>query len=172
VFLSGDTSSIFPLPRLISILSRAFPGKPTTPLLSRFQSLSIRSLPSLLALLLYSAHNDDSIVAKTPDLSLLVIDDLSTPILANYPAGFDDESTRSKLNRNDHASKDSTTNKRNNILKELANKLASLAAKRNIAVPHFINRLIFADPGFKSTHNQNRHRKQCKSCSSTRYVLN
>jgi hypothetical protein len=106
------------------------------PCLSRINSLPIRSLSSLLALLLHSSHTDDSIFAKTPDLSLLVIDDLSTPILASYPTGFEDESTRLKSNRKDYANSDSTATKRTNILKELANKLASLAAKRNIAVYH------------------------------------
>jgi hypothetical protein len=67
-------------------------------------------------------------------LSLVVIDDLSTPILATYPAGFEDETSRQKQNRKDHANTDSTSVKRTNVLRELANKLASLAVKRNVAV--------------------------------------
>jgi hypothetical protein len=128
-----DTSSIFPLPRLKSILSVAVQeASRDTSLLSRVHSLSIRSLPSLLALLLHSAHTESSIFATTPNLSLVVIDDLSTPFLANYAGGFEEEGTRSKSGKKDYA--DSSAMKRTNILNELAYKLASLAVKHNIAV--------------------------------------
>lgn len=130
-----DTSSIFPLPRVRSmILSGDGPEKPVNTLLSRINSLSIRSLPSLLTLLLHSAHTDTSVFAKSPNLSLVVIDDLSTPILATYPHGFEDETSRSKASRKEYGNTDSSATKRSNVLKELASKLASLAVKRNIAV--------------------------------------
>ena len=103
-------------------------------LLSRIHSLSIQSLPALLALVLHSAHTDTSIFNKTPNLSLVVIDDLSTPILTTYPPGFEDDTSRPKLNRKEYANTDSSAAKRTNLLKELANKLASLSVKRNIAV--------------------------------------
>ena len=129
-----DTSSLLPLTRLRAILSAAVPGTSVTECLSRIHCLSIRSLPALLALLLHSAHTETSIFAKSTNLSLVVIDDLSTPILATYPAGFEDETSRQKQNRKDHANTDSTSVKRTNVLRELANKLASLAVKRNVAV--------------------------------------
>jgi len=102
-----------------------------TPLLSQFHSLSVRSLAPLLALLLHSAHGESSIFTKVANLGLLVIDDLSTPVLAAYPPGFA-EDIRNKSNRKDYA--DSAGIKRNTVLKELANKLASLAVKKNIAI--------------------------------------
>lgn len=103
-------------------------------LLSRIHSLSIRSLPALLALLLHSAHTDTSVFNKTPNLSLVVIDDLCTPILATYPPGFEDGTSRAKSNRKEYTVADSSATKRTNVLKELGNKLASLAVKRNITV--------------------------------------
>jgi len=99
--------------------------------LSRFHSLSVRSLSQLLALLLYSAHGENSVFAKIANLGLLVIDDLSTPVLTTYPAGYE-EDNRNKSNRKEYT--DSVGNKRNNLLKELANKLASLAVKKNLSV--------------------------------------
>jgi hypothetical protein len=128
-----DTSSIFPQSRLRAFVSDAARLSEVDLCLSRIHSLSIRSLPSLLVLLLHSAHTDTSIFAKTPDLALLVIDDLSTPILATYPTGFEDDNARAKSNRKDFAN-DSTSIKRTNLLRELGNKLAALAVKRNIAV--------------------------------------
>jgi len=91
----------------------------------------VGSLAPLLALLLYNAHSESSIFSKIPKLGLLVIDDLSTPVLAAYPTRYE-EDTRNKPNRKDYT--DSAATKRNNVLKELANKLASLAVKKNIAV--------------------------------------
>ena len=129
-----DTSSIFPFPRLWSILLKAVPESLVTTAFARFHSLSIRSLPALLAVLLHSAHTDTSVFAKTSNLSLIVIDDLSTPILATYPPGFEDGSSRYKSGRKEYTNTDSSATKRINLLKELASKLASLALKRNIAV--------------------------------------
>jgi len=134
VLILVDTSSILPLTRLRSILSAAVPENSVTECLSRVHCLSIRSLPSLLALLLHSAHTETSIFAKVTDLALVVIDDLSTPILATYPAGFEDDSSRQKQNRKDRTNTDSTSVKRTNVLRDLASKLASLAVKRNVAV--------------------------------------
>jgi hypothetical protein len=116
------------------MLLNVIPETSVTTVLSRIHSLSTRSLPALLALLLHSAQTDTSIFSKTPNLSLVVIDDLCTPILATYPPGFEDDTSRSKSNRKEYANADSSAAKRINILKELANKLASLAAKRNIVV--------------------------------------
>jgi hypothetical protein len=110
-----------------------------TEALSRLHALSIRSLPSLLALLLHSADTETSVFTRTPKLSLLVIDDLSTPILGAYPPGFEDDTFRRKSGKKDHVNKDSVAMKRTKLLKELGNKLALLAAKRDIAVnPLFI----------------------------------
>jgi hypothetical protein len=131
-----DTSS-FSLPRVRSILLGNDPDTSATILLSRIHSLSIRSLPSLLALLLHSAHTDTSLFATVPNLTLVVVDDLSTPILATYPHGFEDDISRSKSNRREHRGSDSAATKRTNLLKELANKLVLLAVKRNIAVTRY-----------------------------------
>jgi len=127
-----DTSSTLPLPRLQSILSRVVPEARAAAALTRIHCLSIRSFSCLLALLLLSAHDNTSIFARTPNLCLVVIDDLSTPILATYPPGYEDD--RSKAGRKDFGNADSSAIKRTNILRELANRLASLAAKRNVAV--------------------------------------
>lgn len=116
------------------MLLNVVPETSVTSLLSRIHSLSTRSLPTLLALLLHSAHTDTSVFNKTPNLSLVVIDDLCTPILATYPPGFEDDTSRAKSNRKEYAIADSSAAKRTNILKELGNKLASLAVKRNITV--------------------------------------
>jgi len=134
--IGADTSSIIPLTRLRSILAAgaAVTESAVTECSSRIHCLSIRSLPSLLALLLHSAHTETSIFAKAANLSLVVIDDLSTPILATYPAGFEDDFSRQKQNRKEYANTDSASVKRTNVLRELASKLASLAAKRNVAV--------------------------------------
>ena len=129
---SVDTSSIFPQTRLNALLGSRIPESSLPQRLSQFHSLSIRSLPLLLALLLHSAHTETSIFAKCANLTLLVIDDLSTPILATYPPGFEDDSHRPKSKRTGNT--DSTATKRSNVLKELGNKLAALAVKRNIAV--------------------------------------
>jgi hypothetical protein len=125
--------------------------------LSRFHSLSVRSLPQLLALLLYSAHGENSIVEKIENVGLLVIDDLSTPVLAAYPAGYE-EDIRNKANRKDF---DSPSNKRNNLLKELANKLASLAIKRKLSV---VAHIALTDQDYRSQpiDDQSLNRKQCK----------
>jgi hypothetical protein len=133
-----DTCSILPLTRLRAILGAAVAETSVTECLSRIHCLSIRSLPSLLALLLHSAHTETSIFAKATDLSLVVIDDLSTPILATYPAGYEDDTSRQKQNRRDYANTDSASVKRTNVLRELGSKLASLAVKRNMAVPFTI----------------------------------
>ena len=132
--MSIDTSSLFPLPRLRSILSDDRSEESVTEALSRLHALSIRSLPSLLALLLHSADTDTSVFSRTPELSLLVIDDLSTPILGAYPPGFEDDMFRRKSGKKDYVNKDSVSIKRTNLLKELGNKLALLASKRDIAV--------------------------------------
>jgi hypothetical protein len=145
-----DTSSIFPQPRLRAFVSGAVTPTEVDPCLSRIHSLSIPSLQSLLVLLLHSAHTNTSIFANTRDLALLVIDDLSTPILASYPTGFEDDHARAKSNRKDFAN-DSTSVKRTNILKELGNKLAALAVKRNIAVC-LLPPLSHSDSCIKSTH--------------------
>jgi len=145
-----DTSSVLPLPRLQSILSANEPDADDKSSLSLFHSLSIRSLPVLLTLLIHSAHTETSIFAKTPAPSLLVIDDLSPTILASYPTGFEDESTRPKTNRKNNSNTDSVATKRNNILKELANKLASLALKRNMAVPNLLCVSHLVDLGSES----------------------
>jgi RecA/RadA recombinase len=116
------------------MLLNAVPETSVTALLSRIHSLPARSLPALLALLLHSAHTDASEFNKTQNLSLVVIDDLSTPVLAAYPRGFEDDPSRTKSNRKEYANVDSSAVKRTNLLKELANKLTSLAVKRNIAV--------------------------------------
>jgi len=100
--------------------------------LSRVHCLSIRSLAGLLALLLYSAHTETSIFAKAEKLAVLVIDDLSTPITATYPPGFEEPKQPGK----EHVNVDSASLKRTNVLKELGNKLTSLAVKRNLAVSH------------------------------------
>lgn len=133
-FPDVDTSSVFPLPRVRSMFAGKASETLTTTLFSRIHSLSIRSLPSLLALLLHSAHTDASVFAKCPNLSLVVLDDLSTPILAAYPHGFEDDTSRSKSSRKDYGNTESSAMKRTNVLKEMTNKLASLAVKRNIAV--------------------------------------
>lgn len=153
---SVDTSSIFPQIRLQSILGSCIPDSSLPQALSRFHSLSIHPLPSLLALLLHSAHTDTSIFATCADLNLLVIDDLSTPILATYSPGFEDDSNRPKSNRN--GSRDSTATKRSNVLKELGNKLAALAVKRNIAV-NFPEAGSDVDSCTESTHNKGHRRK-------------
>src|SRR5262245_9053248 len=130
--LGIDTSSIFPSPRLRAILSNGGRSETSVTLsLARFHSLALPSLASLIALLLNALHGGDSIFTQVPDIRLLVIDDLSTPVLASYPTGFEEDLSRNKFNRKDHT--DPTT-KRNNVLKELAHKLASLAIKRNISV--------------------------------------
>jgi len=100
--------------------------------LSRVHCLSLRSLAGLLALLLYSAHTETSIFAKAEKLAVLVIDDLSTPILVTYPPTFDEGKQPGK----EHVNTDSTSIKRTNVLRELGNKLTSLAVKRNLAVSH------------------------------------
>ena len=128
-----DTSSILPITRLRSILSAAVPETSVTECLSRIHCLSIRSLSALLALLLHSAHTETSIFKKATNLSLVVIDDLATPILAVYPAGFEDDTLRQKQSRKDYTNTESTSVKRTNVLRELANKLASLAVNRNAA---------------------------------------
>jgi hypothetical protein len=124
-----------------------------TTLLSRIHSLSIRSLPSLLTLLLHSAHTDGSVFATCPNLSLVVLDDLSTPILATYPHGFEDDTSRSKSSRKDYGNTESPATKRTNVLKEMTNKLASLAVKRNIAVVRDQIASDKVDSSFKSTHH-------------------
>ena len=127
-----DTSSVYPQTRLESLLGSRIRDTSLPQRLARFHSLSIRSLSALLALLLHSAHTDTSIFAKCANLELLVIDDISTPILATYPPGFEDDSNRPRSNRKGNV--ESTATKRNNVLKELGNKLAALAVKRNVAV--------------------------------------
>lgn len=141
----ADTSSVFPIPRLRGILGSSEPRDCVTRLLSQIHSLSIRSLPSLLALLLHTAHTDTSIFAETPDLALLVIDDLSTPILEAYPYGFEDEFAKTKSVRKEFGSTGTST-RRTNVLKGLANKLASLAINRNISVCVF-GYSAYADSG-------------------------
>ena len=111
------------------MLLNVIPETSVTTLLSRIHSLSTRSLPALLALLLHSAQTDTSIFNKTPNLSLVVIDDLCTPILATYPPGFEDDTSRSKSNRKEYANADSSAAKRTNVLKELANKLAFISCQ-------------------------------------------
>lgn len=85
-----------------------------------------------------------------------MIDDLSTPILATYPPGFEDDSKKSKTNRNGNG--DSTATKRSNVLKELGNKLAALAVKRNIAVGPVEERSEL-DTCTESTHDKGCFRK-------------
>jgi len=131
VLMVKDTSAIFPALRLRSILSAGVPETSVTPLLSRFHSLSMRTTAQLLACLLLSAHGENSIFAKIENLGLLVIDDLSTPVLATYPGGYE-EDNRSKNNRKEFV--DSVSNRRNNLLKDIANKLASLSVTKNITV--------------------------------------
>jgi hypothetical protein len=138
-----------------------------TEALSRLHALSIRSLPCLLALLLHSAHTDTSFFSQTPKSSLLVIDDLSTPILGAYPPGFEDDTVRRKSGKKDHVNKDSVAMKRTNLLKELGSKLALLAAKRDIAVdPRGIFHLT-KGLGFESTHDKGHLWKQCSPSAGT-----
>lgn len=147
--------------RLRSILSGDFSGESVTTALSRLHSLSVHSLPSLLALLLYSAHTETSVFARTPKLSLLVIDDLSTPFLGAYPPGFEEDVSRKKSGQKGHVNKDSMATKRTNVLRELGNKLALLAAKRNIAVRYRLCLHLTQDFGAESTHHKGHLWRQC-----------
>jgi len=164
--LSLDTSSVFPLPRLRGILSSSVPEDEVTLLLSQIHSLSIRSLPALLALFLHAGHTDTSIFAKVSNLSLVVIDDLSTPILASYPTGFEEDTSRTKSNRKDYANSDSST-KRTNVLKGLANKWATIAIKCNVAVYTDFQAKLKIGSGFKSAHDKGRVGQQCSSRALT-----
>lgn len=159
------------MPRLRSILSADTSAESVTGALSRLHSLSVRSLPSLLALLLHSAHRETSVFARTPQLSLLVIDDLSTTILGAYPPGFEDDVSRKKSKQKDHVNKDSVAAKRTTVLKELGNKLALLATNRNIAVCYPVRPYLTPDLGTKSTHHESDHCWQCPSGAGIGYIF-
>lgn len=90
-----------------------------------------------------------------------MIDDLSTPILGAYPPGFEDDTLRRKSGKKDHVNKDSVAMKRTNLLKELGNKLASLAAKRDIAVNPWSFFHLTKGLDFKSTYDKGHLWKQC-----------
>jgi hypothetical protein len=129
-------------------------GIPETALpvsLSQFHSLVLHSLGGLLAFLA-CAQESHSILAGVANLGLLVIDDLSTPVLAHYPTGFEEGVGRNKSNRLD------PTTKRNNVLKELANKLAALAIKKNISV--FLRVTVNPDPRTQPTYYESSLWKQ------------
>ena len=166
-----DTSSLFPLPRLRSILSADPSGESVTGALSRLHSLSVRSLHSLLALLLHSAHRETSVFARIRQLSLLVIDDLSTTILGAYPPGFEEDASRKKSGWKDHVNTDSVATKRTNVLKELGNKLALLAANRNIAVCHAVCPHLTSDLSTESAHHESGLSWQCPSGAGIGYVF-
>ena len=137
------------------MLLNVVPETSVTALLSRIHSLSARSLPALLALLLHSAHTDASEFNKTQNLSLVVIDDLSTPILAAYPPGFEDDPSRPKSNRKEYANADSSAAKKDQSPERIGEQISFISCQTKYSgTSYWHMSQLRVDFSFESTYDQ------------------